>query len=62
MMTKFLEWFDRYRAPIGYTIGGFNLVSGIFETALGNAFSGMFWLVVGAVILFDTWEYQNLKK
>jgi hypothetical protein len=62
MMTKFLEWFDRYRTPIGYTIGGFNLVTGVFETALGNTFIGMFWMAIGAVILFDTWEHQNLNK
>jgi len=62
MMTKFLAWFDRYRTPIGYTVGGFNVVSGIFETALGNTFTGMFWMGIGAVILFDIWEHQNLNK
>ena len=61
-MTKFLIWFDRYRTPIGCTLGGFNLVLGIFETALGNTVIGPFWIVIGAVILFDTWEHQNLNK
>ena len=61
-MTKFLIWFDRYRTPIGYTLGGVNVVSGIFETALGNTFSGVLWLGIGAIVLFDTWEHQNLSK
>jgi hypothetical protein len=61
-MTKFLIWFDRYRTPIGYTLGGVNVVSGIFETVLGNTFSGVLWLGIGAIILFDTWEHQNLSK
>ena len=51
MMTKFLIWFDRYRTPIGYTLGGVNVVSGMFETALGNTFSGVLWL---ALELFDS--------
>lgn len=61
-MTKFLIWFYRYRIPIGYTLGGVNVVSGMFETALGNTFSGVLWLGIGAIILFDTWEHQNLSK
>jgi len=57
-MTQFLAWFDRNRTPIGYTVGGLNVLSGLADLALGNVFSGIFWILIGVVILFDTWQYK----
>jgi hypothetical protein len=54
MMDKFFEWFGRHRETIGYTVGGVNLGSGIAAIVGGSVWSGIFWLVLGAAIIFDT--------
>ncbi len=53
-MNTFFEWFGRHRETIGYTVGGVNLGSGIVAIAGGSVWSGIFWLVLGAAIIFDT--------
>jgi hypothetical protein len=57
-MIKFAEWFGRNRKTIGYTIGGINLLSGLSYMAQGQSGPGMLWIVIGFLILFDTWEFK----
>jgi hypothetical protein len=57
-MNKFLSWFGRNRTPIGYTVGGVNLLSGISHLLVGNILNGIFWLLIGAAILIDTREFK----
>jgi hypothetical protein len=57
-MQTFLSWFGRNRRPIGYTVGGVNLLSGLVHLFSGNILDGIFWLLIGAAILIDTREFK----
>jgi hypothetical protein len=57
-MKTFLEWFGRYRHPIGYAVGGLNLLDGIASLAAGDYTNGALWTLVGIVILIDTKEFK----
>ena len=57
-MNNFLEWFSRNRKPIGYTVGGLNLIDGIVSLAFGDYTNGVLWTMVGIVILIDTKEFK----
>jgi|APGre2960657505_1045072.scaffolds.fasta_scaffold465102_2 hypothetical protein len=54
MMEKFFEWFGRHREPIGYTVGGINLLNGFVGIISGNVVNGIFWILLGSAIIFDT--------
>jgi hypothetical protein len=54
MMEKFFEWFGRHREPIGYTVGGINLLNGFVGIISGNAVNGICWILLGSAIIFDT--------
>lgn len=58
MMDKFFVWFGRNRKTIGYTVGALNLLSGISYLVSGLLGLGLLWLVVGAMIIFDTREFK----
>jgi hypothetical protein len=58
-MEMRLRWFDENRKSIGYTIGALNILQGLSYLFAGHfAFAGL-WLIVGGVIVIDTWEYKN---
>jgi hypothetical protein len=52
-MDKFFEWFGRNRKTIGYVVGGANVGSGISHILMGNFWSGIVWLILGAAIILD---------
>lgn len=56
MFEKFAVWFGTYRKPIGYTIGGINLLSGLQYFAQGNTAQGWLFFMIGYIILLDTWD------
>jgi hypothetical protein len=53
MMEKFIEWFGRNRTKIGYTVGGLNVLNGALSIAVGDPWSGVFFIVLGSAIIFD---------
>ena len=53
-MEKFMEWFGRNRKTIGYTIGGINVLNGVTSVALGDTLGGVFFIVLGSAIIFDS--------
>jgi hypothetical protein len=53
-MEKFMAWFGRHRQTIGYTVGGVNVLNGILSIALGDTWTGVFFLTLGSAIIFDT--------
>ena len=53
-MEKFMEWFGRNRITIGYTIGGINVLNGVASVAIGNTLNGIFFIVLGSAIIFDS--------
>jgi hypothetical protein len=52
-MNKFYSFFLRYRKPIGYTIGGINILNGLADLALGFPVWGILWIILGALIIAD---------
>jgi hypothetical protein len=56
MFEKFAVWFGTYRKPIGYTIGGVNVLSGLQYFAQGNTAQGWLFFMIGYIILLDTWD------
>jgi hypothetical protein len=52
-MNKFYSFFLRYRKPIGYTIGGINILNGLADLALGFPVWGALWIILGALIIAD---------
>ena len=54
MMEKFMEWFGRNRKTIGYTIGGINVLNGVASVAIGDTLNGIFFIVLGSAIIFDS--------
>jgi hypothetical protein len=57
-MSKFLEWFDRNRRTIGYCIGTANIIDGTLLVIFGEYSFGIFWMLLGAFIVFDSWEMK----
>lgn len=58
MKDRFVEWFSRNRRTIGYTVGGLNLFAGISYLMQGQTLAGIIWLVIGAMIVFDTKQFK----
>jgi hypothetical protein len=58
MKDAIVNWLMKNRAPISYTIGILNVLSGLSNIALGNVVGGVFWIVIGSVIIFDTWTFK----
>ena len=56
MFEKFKVWFGTYRKPIGYTIGGINVLGGLQYFAQGNSAQGWLFFMIGYIILLDTWD------
>jgi hypothetical protein len=58
MKDKFIVWFGRNRRTIGYTVGGLNLLVALSHLIQGQYGSMLLWLVIGSMIVFDTWEFK----
>lgn len=53
MKDKIFIWFNKNWKPIGYTVGAVNIMSGIADIAIGNTWQGMFWTLIGSMIVYD---------
>jgi hypothetical protein len=53
-MDKFFIWFGRNRKPIGFSIGGLAVLSGVVTMATGDVLNGVCSAFIGLVVLFDT--------
>ena len=58
MKDKFFVWFGRNRKTIGYTIGGANLLVALSHLIQGQYGLMLLWVVIGFMIMFDTWEFK----
>lgn len=54
MLDKFLIWVGRNRHPIGYSVGGLNVLAGLSYLTTGAWGLTLLWLVMGAYIIYDT--------
>ncbi len=57
-MSKFAEWFERNRKPVGYTVGGLNVLMAAVYAVNGQFGLAVLWTVIGGTILFDTYEFK----
>lgn len=57
-MSKFFEWLGRYRKPVGYTIGGLNLLAAVNYYLTGQTGMAVTWAVIGAFLILDTHEFK----
>ena len=57
-MNKFLDWFYKNRKPIGYTIGGLNLLSAVNYAVNGDYGMAVLWTVIGAFLVIDAYEFK----
>ena len=58
MMNKFALWFERNRRPIGYTVGGLNLLAAVNHLVSGHLGLAVLWLVIGSFIVYDTRTFR----
>ena len=56
MIGKFLDWFYAKRKPIGYTIGGLNVLSGLNHLIHGDAGLALLWFAIGMMLIMDAYE------
>lgn len=54
-----MKWIKANHNAIGYTVGGLNIASGIFNMFIGNFYTGVFNIIVGIFISVDTWLFNN---
>ena len=52
-MNKFLDWLHNNRRPIGYTIGGLNLLAALSHLVNGNYGLAVLGLVIGGFLVLD---------
>jgi len=57
-MDKIKNFLYQHRVKISYFIGGANILSGLLNILIGNVVLGLFWLSMGAFIIFDVRTYS----
>ncbi len=57
-MDTFLNWFYRNRKPIGYTIGGLNLLAGVNHAFNGDYGLAILWIVIGGFLVIDARSFK----
>lgn len=55
-MNKFLEWCNRNGKPIGLTIGGLNILTGVMSLVAGNYFIALIGFAIGSFLIFDAYR------
>ena len=57
-MNSFLNWIFKNRKPIGYTVGGLNVLSAINHAVNGDWGMAVLWFVIGAFLILDAYEFK----
>lgn len=58
MLDKFFVWFGINRKPIGYTLGGLNLLAGLNHVLQGNYGLALLSGVIGGFLILDSYEFK----
>lgn len=58
MKNKVTDFLWKYRSAIGYSIGYLNILSGLVNVLLGNVATGLFWVGIGAFLVWDVKTYK----
>ena len=52
-MTKFLDWMNRNRKQIGYTVGVLNMLVALNHYIQGQSGLAALWFVIGVMFIWD---------
>lgn len=58
MISKFLDYIYSKRKPIGYTIGGLNVLCGINFLVHGDFGMALLWFAIGMMLIMDAYEFK----
>ena len=58
MLGKFLDWFYSKRKPIGYTIGGLNILVGLNHIINGDFGLALLWFAIAMMLIIDAYEFK----
>lgn len=57
-MNKLYTLFKKYRKPFGYGAGAVTVLNGLLELSTANKIMGVFWILLGSLIILDTKEFK----
>lgn len=57
-MSKFVDWYNRIRRPLGFTIGGLNILLSLSWALVGSFGYAIVWLLIGGWIIYDTYKFD----
>jgi hypothetical protein len=58
MISKFLDYVYSKRKPIGYTVGGLNVLVGINHLVHGEFGLALLWFAIGMMLVMDAYEFK----
>lgn len=58
MIVKFLDYVYSKRKPIGYTVGGLNVLVGINHLINGDFGLALLWFAIGMMLVMDAYEFK----
>jgi hypothetical protein len=58
MISKFLDYVYSKRKPIGYTVGGLNVLVGVNHLLHGDFGLALLWFAIGMMLVMDAYEFK----
>lgn len=58
MIGKFLDLLYAKRKPVGYTLGGLNVLAGVNHALHGDFGLAMLWFAIGMMLVMDAYEFK----
>ena len=58
MFSKFLDYIYSKRKPIGYTVGGLNVLVGVNHLIHGDFGLALLWFAIGMMLVMDAYEFK----
>jgi hypothetical protein len=58
MLGKFLDWFYSKRKPIGYSLGGLNVLVGVNHIFYGDFGLALLWFAIAMMLIIDAYEFK----
>jgi hypothetical protein len=58
MIGKFLDYVYSKRKPIGYTIGGLNVLVGVNHIFHGDFGLALLWFAIGMMLVMDAYDFK----
>jgi hypothetical protein len=58
MISKFLDYVYSKRKPIGYTVGGLNVLVGVNHIFHGDFGLALLWFAIGMMLVMDAYDFK----